>query len=702
MRLGLTILLCTIAIGCTDPAGEARALAEKHPVATDIAKLVESLKQLASNDAARDALDREHRAWLESRAAHCLARSKLQGTAKDDAKKAAEDIGSCFAGLDAQRAESLRSSKLIALLEQPAVTSVKGLTVRMSVPFERTAGPSDLQISPDGGLAVVGKVNGEIAIYDTRTAQLLRVIGNDKFAYIGNLQFSANGRVLFASSRRHRGLKAYDAYTGERLREYDGVMGAFALVPGTHHLLHADSSNLVLYDILHDKPSANPYAQKAHVSYIAVSRDGKRAAVSSLDRKIRLWDIVSGPSGITLSSGAETMAESPRHSMGALAFTGSGDALVGVGHDGTLTRWSLPDLKRVQVAPIGKVVATQMVLLADSNRIAVPGFSQQGQIGHILFIDVADDLATSVPLNRFGSGLLIAWNRHAPFLYVASSAGLSVIDVPGDKSYRATAEVLDPLLDTTQRERKESQVRIPMLRGIARDATVEAIGVYEGRQAAGPPGWRPRSTTPGPVSVFVGRSERPIILVLSSNEPVQWLITQSADARVRHILLSGAAASFVVNKRPVEITRIGTNYAYQLRSPGFGVLEANVREYLGKGIDRFQGSYRGAEFHIGATAVRGGSRPSGKTYRCTDAGGQVAYVDRPCADFGMKGEGGPATTRPRADIGAQILGGPGGSAGIARSPRPGSSQRIIRCGNDTIVCDANDTVICRGRQIPCR
>ena len=700
MRLALAILICATAIGCADPADEARTLAQKHPVSSEIANLFESLKQLASDDAARDALDREHRAWLESRAAHCLARSKLQGTAKDDGDKAAQDIGSCFAGLDAQRAESLRSSKLVALLEQPAVAPVKGLTVRMSVPFERTAGPSDLQISPDGGLAVVGKTNGEIAIYDTRTAQLLRVVGNDKFAYIGHLQFSANGRVLFASSQRHRGLKAYDPYTGELLREYDGVMGAFALVPGTHRLLHTSGSNLVLYDVLHDKTSANPYAQKGHVSHIAVSRDGKRAAISSLDRTVTLWDIVSSPAGITLSMGPQTTAESPRHSMGALAFTGSGNALVGAGHDGTLTRWSLPELKRVQATPMGKVVATQMILMSDSNRIAVPGFSPQGQIGHLLFMDIQEDLATTVPLNRFGSGALIAANRHVPFLYVASSAGLSVVDLPDAKSYRASSEVLDPILDTTQRERKESQVRIPMLRGIARDATVEAIGVYEGRQAAGPPGWRPRSATPGPVSIFVGKSERPIILVLSSYEPVQWLITHSAEARVRHVLLSGPAGSFVVSKRPVEITRFGTSNAYQLKSPGFAVLESNVREYLGKGIDRFQGSYRGAEFQIGATAVTGGSRSPGKTYRCTDAGGQVAYVDRPCADFGMKGEGGPATTPPRT--GAQILGGPGGAAGFTRSPRLGAGQRIIRCGNDTIVCDANDTVMCSGRQIPCR
>jgi len=43
-----------------------------------------------------------------------------------------------------------------------------------------------------------------------------------------------------------------------------------------------------------------------------------------------------------------------------------------------------------------------------------------------------------------------------------------------------------------------------------------------------------------------------------------------------------------------------------------------------------------------------------------------------------------------------------------RSPSPGPrsrlqpNTRVIRCGGDTIVCDSSDTVICRGRVIPCR
>jgi hypothetical protein len=727
MTRSFAVALSILAFGCSDPGREARQLGEKHPVSAEVKQLVEATKKLAKDGGAREALEREHGTWVVNRAAHCLALSKLQGTAKDDSKKAAEEITSCFVGVDRQRAEAMRTSKLVALLEQPPITPVKELTVRMSIPFERGQSPGDLRISPDGGLAVVGKTLGDIDIYDTRTAQLLRVIRTDSYTYLNNLQFSPNGRVLFVSSRQHRGLKIYDPYTGDLLREYDGVMGPYVLLPGARYVLHADKMKLHVYDAHTNKASETP-SERGYVSHLALSPDGKRAAVMSTDRQIALWDIVSGETGVTLSKRAQTEFEIQQlsHSMGKLEFTRSGDALLGITHEGTLTRWSLPDLKRVQVTPIGRISAPELLRLPDTNRVVVPGFASDGQVSHVLFWDLDKDVAATVPLSRHGNGLQVAWTQFAPFLYVASVAGISVVDLPDEKSYRRSPDVLEPLLDARQQERIASVARMPMLRGVADDAAVEAVGVYQGRPAppvAGAggsltygPAAGPRK--PRPVNVIVGSTERPVILVLSSSEPVEWLITQSADARVKHILMSGAHDSVIVNRRPIEITKIGDAVAYELRSSGYAALENLVRQYLGKGIDRFQGTYAGTEFYVGTRADSGRPRVGGGMYRCADGAGNRSFVDRPCSELGLQDRGIVAPPPPRPGQqptppsiqpglpagmtvpGYAIQGGPGGTVAVGPGPRP--HERIIRCGGDTIVCDANDTVICGGKRIPCR
>jgi WD40 repeat protein len=697
----VAVVLCILAFGCADPGREARKLGEKYPVSAEVTQLAETMKKLTADTASREALAREHSTWISSRAAHCLAMSKLQGTSGDASKKAEEDIGTCFAGADVQRADALRSSKLAALLEQPPVEPVKQLTTKLSIPFERGQGASDLRISPDGGLAVVGKVMGDLDVFDTRTAQILRVLRTGKYNYIGTVEFSPNGRVLFVSSTQHRGMKIYDPYTGELLREYDGLMGPFVLLPGGRYVLYADRQNLRLYDAIANKTLETPYAQRAHVWKIALSPDGKRAAVMSSDRQITLWDIGTAASGVTMSQGAHTEAEIHQSPLAALAFTRAADALIGTSHDGTLTRWSVPDLKRVQSTPMGRVAAAAFLRTGETNRFVVPGLDKDGQISHLLFWDLDRDVAATVPLTRLGNSIRIDWTKFAPFIYIASVAGLTAVDMPDEKAYRPSPEVIEPLLSASQQERKAAAARIPMLRGVADDARVEAVGVYGPRRASDTP--VPGGATPAPVNIVVGKTDRPVVLVLSSYDPVRWVITQSPEARVRHILLAGGNDSIVVSKRAVEITRIEGVVAYQLNSPGYRGLEGVVREYLGKGFDRFQGSYTGVEFTVGATTGISSPPVPGTTYRCASAGGQISFMDRPCADMGLQDRGVLAPPPSRgAPVPRAVAGPQGSSRGVTIGPGPSPHERIIRCGGTTIVCDANDTVMCGGRQVPCK
>jgi hypothetical protein len=238
--------------------------------------------------------------------------------------------------------------------------------------------------------------------------------------------------------------------------------------------------------------------------------------------------------------------------------------------------------------------------------------------------------------------------------------------LPGAQSYRASAAVIEPLLDDAGLGQLASAAKLPMLRNLARGAVVEAIGVYEGR-GVGPVSSGPRDAANRrrPVTVAVGRTEQPVVLALTSYEPVEWRITATPDAVIKHVLLGGSHDSVVVTRVPVEITKIGGPYTYGINEAGYPAFERGVRQYLGKSIDRFQGAYAGSEFFVGISPQS--TRPRTAT-----------------ADAAP-----PAVTRNL----------PGG---IVVSPGARPHERVIQCGRTTIVCDANDTVICGGRRVPCR
>jgi hypothetical protein len=130
---------------------------------------------------------------------------------------------------------------------------------------------------------------------------------------------------------------------------------------------------------------------------------------------------------------------------------------------------------------------------------------------------------------------------------------------------------------------------------VAPDARVLAVGIYEA--ADGEHSFRgPRKA--GTVQVFVMKSEHPIVLVLSSYEPVTWSVQLQNGAKVSHVLLSGYHASQVYGVPGAHIESIGTQHAYRRGSPEFQTLDGLVRQFTGKRIGSFQGAYSGTSFSL--------------------------------------------------------------------------------------------------------
>jgi hypothetical protein len=139
----------------------------------------------------------------------------------------------------------------------------------------------------------------------------------------------------------------------------------------------------------------------------------------------------------------------------------------------------------------------------------------------------------------------------------------------------------------------------PGLAGVPRDAQVHVVGVYEGAGSAAPGGQAGRSA--GTVRVMVKSSSRPIVLVLTSYEPVNWSVA-NAGGTIAAVLLSGYHQSNVQGVGNAAVLRIGSVHAYKPNSAEYERLRQAIAQYTGAmEIRSFQGQYTGAAFVVGGS-----------------------------------------------------------------------------------------------------
>ncbi|HSX92691.1 MAG TPA: PQQ-binding-like beta-propeller repeat protein [Hydrogenophaga sp.] len=139
----------------------------------------------------------------------------------------------------------------------------------------------------------------------------------------------------------------------------------------------------------------------------------------------------------------------------------------------------------------------------------------------------------------------------------------------------------------------------PMIANLPPNARVVAVGVYEGggERTANAQAW-PAARRPGTVRVTVLPDSAPLVLVLSSYEPVNWLVSNQNGRRIAAVLVAGHHQGRVFGVEPVAPVEIGRHYAHELGSPGYAKLQQAVSAYVGRPINLFQGRYQGSEFSV--------------------------------------------------------------------------------------------------------
>jgi hypothetical protein len=140
----------------------------------------------------------------------------------------------------------------------------------------------------------------------------------------------------------------------------------------------------------------------------------------------------------------------------------------------------------------------------------------------------------------------------------------------------------------------------PMLAEVPANAEVAVIGVYEGEREKPRPGQPPQGgRTTGNIQVTLGSGSAPLVLVLSSYEPVRWNITNAGGRKVAAVLVSSYHGSEVAGLPGVQVLRMGQQHAYKIDSPEYMKLKESVARYVAAPIKTFQGGYQGRQFSVG-------------------------------------------------------------------------------------------------------
>lgn len=136
----------------------------------------------------------------------------------------------------------------------------------------------------------------------------------------------------------------------------------------------------------------------------------------------------------------------------------------------------------------------------------------------------------------------------------------------------------------------------PALAALARNARIEAVGVYEAANGVHGVGIQRQA---GSIQVRVRRSSVPTILVLSAYEPVNWVLTVEPGANLQAVLVGGYHPGQVFGAGNARIVQLGRTYAYKRGGSEYSALDAEVQRWTGKPIGAFQGRYDGASFVTG-------------------------------------------------------------------------------------------------------
>lgn len=214
-------------------------------------------------------------------------------------------------------------------------------------------GDRAIAFSPDGKYIAVSSNIG-VWIYDAKTIRELALLDTDSI-WGHALAFSPDGTKLAATDGPK--IKLWEVSTQTKIATFEGQAGrAVAFSPdGTMLASGSVDKTIRLWDVLTGKNIGTLIGHTELPRSLAFSPDGMKLASGSIDKTIRLWDVSTGKNIHTLT-GHTGMVES-------IAFSPSGTMLASGSQDETVRLWNVSTGENINI--LGKTdnpsVAVQML-----------------------------------------------------------------------------------------------------------------------------------------------------------------------------------------------------------------------------------------------------------------------------------------------------------------------------------------------------
>lgn len=610
----MCVLLACIAVsGCMDVPEVFLPLHVKvnmaFPPDAEIRAAEVQMRAILGADAA-ESFDASYASQLEQRALACMDSLPIHRF------DSVESIRAVASGRDCLKAQS---EKLLQYLGARLI-AVRNSQPPRGVPANLDA-EGAMQVYPSGAAAGTVSVSlqgtrGEFVSLELPQGQLLVAVPGNGGSSSSRYR-TANGRVT-AIQPGDGGLAFFDAESGKSLWQTPGAKQWLAWMPEVSAAWQRDkrSGEVVLVDMQTGKAMSGVFGPTSPKWVIPLSGSPARALVG-WERIFSLVGLERGDEGIKVNrlneysinavSGEMIFPPSLMSGGGTLVFVTSQEF---VSYDLASGKGALWPVRGLKIAGHGKL---------SENTILVDARQTDGGDGGTWVFDIEQSALLPVESQEIRLDALSAFSRLAVATRLEKRVGVGVLEVSEILRNSHQGEVMG---NVGQIERSATGQPSPLpfrpatmpapapsappsapsedLGGrfvpVARDTQIVAVGVYRGDGIAV---HLASGQKMGQAEVRVRSSGKPIVLVLSSHEPVRWILRVEPGAKLAGLFLAGQGPSTIAGAGAMRAVMLGNVSAYQPDSPQFNALNQEIIKRTGKGIDIFQGRYDGGTFDVG-------------------------------------------------------------------------------------------------------
>lgn len=600
---------------------------------TDSKQAYDDAAKSLSVDAA--AMEAEYAARLKVRALECGHGYTPSMLASDDDIRTALNDKECFAKADAELQQWIGLRRIGLWLAAPPLRPIPGKPPAMLVGADLIR---EVSFAERAGVALLQSAK-HYSVLDLATGDVIHT------AEVGNGEpvtaLSPNGRLFVGGGAGRGDAAVYESATGALLATFSGVRSHQLYWVADVGAIHANErgADLTFIDFTTGRESRIPMTVGNLDGIAPMPGATRRYAVLAFNRH-GVVEIKPGPQGWSAVLISETKVDSPGGWSRASGLSADGKRLYGSAQH--LKLLDLPSMKSHTVT-LDPLYVQAVVATPDPDRLLLTGFFRgaPGQGAKQYLYSISQRTLAEVD----GKALVSTRFIYIPTLRrnaVIDRSKIVVIDaiaaaapVPVDEELERRAAELDAVARARaaalpQLPRDIDAARAAMIARMAREgssaspdvlaqlamraaptsakgtypgpvaelarnADIQALGVYEGGEIGSARGASART---GTVQVRVGRGSRPVVLVLSAYEPVRWVITVEPGAKLAAVLSGSYYPSEIIGAGDARIYNIGRHYAYERKGENFAKLDAETVRWTGKRIGVFQGTYTGSSFSI--------------------------------------------------------------------------------------------------------